>query len=432
VRRLAARLSSPTTNRERGVPHHAAVNVLPPMTRRFAAAAAAALTFLYLARVSLLPRALSAPDAILMWAVYGWLMACACMVVVARRFSLFWPGVVLVLSTTPGILLTPEVRLSFAKWAGWFILLVAAGPLVQSAFCSAFRRVLWRTMHVGFVVVALASAVWYCAGLPALGYGAFSGVMVQCMLLGPMAGLSVVRSAIAFANGRKPLWAGVGLVSLVPCLLSGSRSAVAATAAGLIVAAPFCARRLGRDYVTGNLIMLVTVAGAIAVVANQRPEVTATLQEKGLRNTRAALWEARLVGFRTHPVIGTGFGMGVKTHADVQQVGVDGEPGSSYLALLSMTGLVGTTAFVLVLVYLLASFVRSSPSATSPDAALVLATGALLLVHGIAEGWILAVGSSFCLLFWLWMGRLVDMLPATRPSRGEGRAYLACSTVTGR
>jgi hypothetical protein len=49
--------------------------------------------------------------------------------------------------------------------------------------------------------------------------------------------------------------------------------------------------------------------------------------------------------------------------------------------------------------------------------------GALLAVHGVAEGWILAVGSPLGFIFWLWLGRLADVANETQEAAAFNRHF---------
>jgi len=83
------------------------------------------------------------------------------------------------------------------------------------------------------------------------------------------------------------------------------------------------------------------------------------------------------------------------------------EPGSCYLAVLAMTGALGTVAVCWAVGLILFPFVLSSQIA-GLDKDILSVIGIYLAVHGVAEGWILGFGGFMCFLFWLWLGKIGD------------------------
>jgi hypothetical protein len=86
------------------------------------------------------------------------------------------------------------------------------------------------------------------------------------------------------------------------------------------------------------------------------------------------------------------------------------ETGSSYLAILSMTGCGGAAAW-LVFAAGLVRRVRLSWTAMAENERLqTCAMAGFWAVHLGAEGYIYAVGSAMGITFWLWLGNLSDEL----------------------
>ena len=111
--------------------------------------------------------------------------------------------------------------------------------------------------------------------------------------------------------------------------------------------------------------------------------------------------------------MGSGAG-GIKEGTGSIQV----EPGSSYLAVLAMTGLLGAVSFCLALGFLMSKFFVSRRR-VGLDKDILYLVGIYLAVHGVAEGWILGFGSPLCFLFWLWLGRVGDF--ALQPARAMAK-----------
>ena len=110
-------------------------------------------------------------------------------------------------------------------------------------------------------------------------------------------------------------------------------------------------------------------------------------------------------------------GMGIRAGpGEENRMGI--EPGSSYLAVLSMTGGVGTAVFLSALGFLLFRFAFSRRPADL-DREILSVVGIYLGVHGVAEGWIFGFGHPLCFLFWLWLGNVGDA--ALQPIRATAK-----------
>jgi O-antigen ligase len=109
--------------------------------------------------------------------------------------------------------------------------------------------------------------------------------------------------------------------------------------------------------------------------------------------SRFTKWENRLLEFESSPFFGIGFSS-VNLAAEQNNGDLTGliEPGSSWLALLSMTGIFGFLSFL----YLIGSL--KSGLVESPYANYLLSYGLFFMIHFIAEGYIFASGNLlfFC------------------------------------
>jgi len=79
------------------------------------------------------------------------------------------------------------------------------------------------------------------------------------------------------------------------------------------------------------------------------------------------------------------------------------EPGSSYLAILSMTGLLGAISFLLLMLPMLSpsNLRKASQVSVYPIACLMF-----FAIHFVGEGYIFAAGSVQNVIFWLVCGVL--------------------------
>lgn len=118
-------------------------------------------------------------------------------------------------------------------------------------------------------------------------------------------------------------------------------------------------------------------------------------------NSRGSKWDARIEEFAGSPVFGVGFSAqdpDGKDEYDKRNGTI--EPGSSWLAVLSMTGAVGFVLIVLMLVFPL-FYLRDNPN---PFNALLLGLLVFFFLSFIAEGYIFAGGNPLCFIAWLVFG----------------------------
>ena len=123
-------------------------------------------------------------------------------------------------------------------------------------------------------------------------------------------------------------------------------------------------------------------------------------------NSREYKWDNRIAEFKESPMFGVGFAA-VSTEADGEYDATSGvvEPGSSWLAIFSMTGLVGA---IIVIGIILSAFIGIWRSKT-PIAPLICGLLSFFFINMIAEGFIFSGGSFLCLMFWLYIGCANDM-----------------------
>lgn len=372
---------------------------------------------LYFLRGTVFPFYLRIPASALIGGNISILVAAASIAVFgAGTWRMAW--VFVLLAFAAGLSQAEQFYNSALRFAGLAALIIGIGPLVVNPATVALRATAWRWVVQGLPWLAGIFVIWYALRLPNFGSGFFSGFMNQCMLAGPIAGMGGTIALVHAFQNRSRKWGLLAALSIIPVLASGSRVATLATAAA------FCfiiIRRKPALGVLGGLFL----AGAIVAFITQ-PETTAdsssltgALTKKGTVNTRAELWASRIEEFKSSPLFGIGVAMGTGGGTSEEAGGtIRVEPGSSYLAILAMTGFFGTAAFCVALGLLLAKLVRlKSPHV---DVQIISAMGVFLAVHGVAEGWVLAFGSPLAFLFWLWLGKLGDV--ADQPVRVQARS----------
>jgi len=325
-------------------------------------------------------------------------------------------GCLLLLATGTSLWFCEDTNAVLSRWLGWLLLLFALGPINYTRHAAKLRVMLFARLTGYFVVVIFLSVAWWAGGLPNLGRGDFTGVMYHSMTLGAIAALTGVIAISRAVNRGLMLWWVVYALSSVACLLASSRSALAALALGSLVAALL---KLKRWPVASLLALIMAFTVAIAPLASLEminwvlpQDATSGLINKGFNHSRELHWEARLDEFYASPIYGVGF-----AYAWSGTVGIDDETGtvetgSSYIAILSMTGLFGAAAFLSLAASLVFRVMRNWRKLSELQQVECCSVGAFWAVHLGAEGYVYAVGSLMGMVFWLWIGQLNDTLIA--------------------
>jgi O-antigen ligase len=157
--------------------------------------------------------------------------------------------------------------------------------------------------------------------------------------------------------------------------------------------------------------------------------------EAGIFGSRETPWSRAVDSIKQHPWFGSGFGTGSSlSRGDFGDSNLSSsthkyEYGSSYLAIMDYTGLIGVAVFgVLILLLLWRTvatlvFVRQSGNylyAAFPFA-MIATVG---LIHALFEDWLFAAGSYICVFFWPCAFLLMDFVPP-RGSRTAAQAVIS-------
>lgn len=317
----------------------------------------------------------------------------------------------------------------FRSWErlGLFVLVTGAlFPLFSSRKADEVRfKILLLTLWI-CTLTGVASFFCYLAGINYATQitledmyemvGLFGGLTRHSMMLGPMAAIGCIW-LVYCTFGLKKRSRMIKIVTwsaLVCCflalLLSASRAAVLAAVAGIVV---MLFLKTGRRY--GYTVKI--LAGVVVLAAITFPlwsNYSGMLVEKQTRNeaegsmmsSRTKKWDSRIAEFEEHPLFGYGFDAVDWSKEDEIYVNDQGivEPGTTWLAVFSMTGLVGAIPFYILVLGIAWRLWKYEKKTTTPFAALLLGLLVMSVVHQYAEGYALSAGSYFAFYFWLLLG----------------------------
>jgi O-Antigen ligase len=368
----------------------------------------------YVLRSSLIPRVFSNPyiDLLAPITIVVLTLVAACVVASGIGRLNVW-ACILVVAT--GVSLIHCERFSFAlpRWLGWVVLLFALGPLNSTAVARYLRSRLSSFLNNAFIAIVFLSLGWWAAGLSNLGRGDFTGVMGHSMVLGPIAAYVGILAIVRLFSRGSLLWIVPYGSSWLVAMLASSRSALAAGVIGTLVVVAVNFKR--------NLVLALGLAAVAAVVVLMPDEslgfaaqflpssLTEGLANKSWNNSREAHWNARWEEFLSSPVTGIGFATAWEDSAGVDESGTV-EPGSSYIAVMSMTGCAGVAACLVFIVSFAWRVLRRWRLLRNRERLQICGLAAFWCVHLGAEGYVYAVGSLLGAAFWLWCGCLNDEL----------------------
>lgn len=311
----------------------------------------------------------------------------------------------IVLNKIPAFFRPTERLLAFT------LLILLVSPAINSRNFNIFKIRLWSAINKLIMIMVVLSFLGIIIGLPQMnGRGGITGLFNHSMLLGPMAAISMLNSLYNFEKAKKISRYYYGILAFsafVVCIAAGSRGALLALIVGVLV---FYYLKNGNRILKYLRTITIIVILVLATFPFWQPFTERIMskmeysQSQGeLIVTRSSLWEMRFKEFLKSPVYGIGFSaVDVKTSDRFDKITGVIEPGSSWLIVFSMTGLIGGCT----LVFMLRSYVKFVFENASFEKSLSLNGGILFffIVHFFFEGYLFASGSGLFFYFWLLLG----------------------------
>ena len=313
----------------------------------------------------------------------------------------------------------PPVYQPWMRFIFFVIVTIVASPFIQSDFYDKFRVTLFKYIHLLLVLVIIISIPFIVTGEQ--GIAGFSGFTNHSMLLAPISAVTLVTLLYLLFKGKynRIIIISLIIITFIALLLAASRVSLG----GAVIAIIYFFYRLysnnKRKFATIaiSIIALMTLSYPLwgsymeGIEKKNEAQITET-GEKNYTGTRDILWQQRIREFKSSPLIGVGFGyaeyvtnINERTGRITYKKSDSGvvEPGSSWLGALSMTGLLGFTALLVLWIKSLKNCWRVEKR----DKLFGVYIGSTLIfwaVHMIAEGQIFAAGSFLFFMMWLTFG----------------------------
>lgn len=313
---------------------------------------------------------------------------------------------------------------SWIRYIMFCLIFLIAGPFVSGSYIANVRKRILHGILFIATVVSILSFPCYFLGINymtsqadgsmlteymgAAGAGTFGGLAIQSIVLGMFCGISILYllyRAMSQPKGER-LWYWVAICILfMTILFSASRSALIASVAGCLVFIYQISKRNGGFI---KILLSITFIGMLTFPLWEGATagiIGKTERDGGsVMNSREEKWGYRIAEFQSSPITGIGFASVDPQGGDDYDMNGTIEPGNSWLAVLSMTGLVG----LLLLLGMLAGPYKYLRLKSTPYNALLLSLFVFFCLHFMAEGYVFAAASTLCFTAWLVFGCAYD------------------------
>lgn len=312
----------------------------------------------------------------------------------------------------------PAIFKSYYRLIAFILILLGVGPLLKHNLYDIKSMIFKYLLNV-LSVLSVLSFFCYFLGINymqrwgdylAIQEGWFSGLYRHSMMLGPFSAISALYAFHHFFDKNKKgrvrfFWLCVFVCCVGSTMLSASRSAFGGFFIGLLIMLyKVHQRHMGRYLKVIFFFVFVCVATYPfwSEVSNFLIKKTETNISGGsIFMSRETKIICRFIEFRSSPIYGIGFGCVDPKIDEVSENG-DVEPGSSWLAIISNTGIIGIFCIIVFLCPFVRNGFRRITSGNLQNA-FYLSIMVFFFFHMTFEGYIFASGNSLSILFWLFL-----------------------------
>lgn len=354
-------------------------------------------------------------SSLLMFASY----ASICFVLIlgeSIRFNTLFLTYVIYLGLSLLLLVPPGIFNPGMRYFSFVMVLMITSPLIQNSHFIRFRCFCLNFIILFSIIISAISFFFFFRGINFMEYtadlsfndkgGLFGGLTKHSIILGILSGISVC-SVLLMGITRNWKW----YLLLIPCIgslfFSASRGALGATIVGIIVILILVLRT--KKY-NRQVLLLSLIAIPSLIYAINNTHLTDGIKDKNENRTTTVFGSRdekiryRIEEFESSPIIGIG----------ISTISIEGgdqidfrtgriEPGSSWFAILSMTGIIGLI-FFLIIVF---KSIRRQLLSTSIFSILLVGLVAFFTISLFSEGYIFAAGSPLCFILWLILGNCI-------------------------
>ena len=307
----------------------------------------------------------------------------------------------------------------YERLVAFVVLVGLIGPFLQSPQLNMFKSQLFKIVNLSIVIVVSLSFVVLVVSpsLASLGRGGFTGVFNHSMFMAPMAAISFLTclyyATIANNSKKRLLFYGLSGISLIASLTAGSRAALISAILGALYFFYKINQQNLKQYFKIIFMMLTVVVLTFPLWKDYGERVVDKMayaeSEGSLIVTRSELWNRRVEEFNSSPLFGIGYSNDSSQSEEDLSIGEGQvEPGSSWLVVLSMTGIMG---FLLFLFLQIKIFKIVNKKRGSSYLYYLGGVFVFFIIHLVAEGYALSAGSGLFFYFWLVLGVIIQNKP---------------------
>lgn len=310
----------------------------------------------------------------------------------------------------------PEFYHPWQRLLIWTGVVFFVGPFINNRNLYNIRIKLFIYIQILNIIIIITSFLGKFIGISHSQGIYYSGIANHSILLGVVAANSLVFLTFLTISYFKTI-SNVKIISLVlmifitflMILAASSRSAFAAGLMGTIpVIWVFSSKGKSKASITLISIFFLLIIILSPIIS----DYSVGIQQKNHGqlalvdiSSREKLWKESWALFKKNPFIGTGF----STFFDIDDNDLSQsgrvETGSSWLAVLSMTGIFGGLTILLIMIQ---SFLQLCNLYRHNNKYAPLLCGMIIfyIIHMCTEGYIFAGGSVLCMYFWLVLGTI--------------------------
>lgn len=305
----------------------------------------------------------------------------------------------------------------------FMLVTLTTSSVLQSELALQFRRLLFKYVIFGLSILSIGSFFCFFLGINMMSRrnigmtdfdvysnngGWFSGLTTHSMMLGPISMIASLFFFVLYLQKQSKGYLILFFTTIMSAVFASSRSALLGIAVAILYCLffghlnPLMKRRLIGMLAFCSILTLPISDVAFKGVINKQQQRSS--QNSSL-NSRQDKFDYRIAEFKSSPILGVGF-------CAVDINGGDGygerdgriEPGTSHLSVLSMTGLLGMAAY-LILLYQAFSHPLKTRSVHS---LFVLLCFIAMFTHAWFEGYVFSAGGFLAFLYWLIIGQCID------------------------
>lgn len=341
------------------------------------------------------------------------------------KFSLNYFLLLFILFAVLGlIIMRPESYFrSWERLIGFTLNISLLSPLVSSKTFDDIKKNLFSYTFIGLKIIMYSSFVAYFLGINLSdktlrdAYWAFSGITNQSMVLAPISAICFIqgiwRLITQDTNNKNKILLIIQCLCSIWCIMvAGSRGSLFGVLASVVI----IFYHFGSLKKTAKYVFIILLAATLlpnniidkALYTINLKQENHAISTNNFASTRESKWEARTLEFIENPILGCGFASQRHfTSDDIMSYIVETgglEPGSSWLSVLAMTGILGFVTLGGLMIKI--SIELWSKSKTNVNAIFLLALWIFFLFNGMMEGWVFYSGSFIFYLFWLLFGTI--------------------------